>query len=309
MNPQFVEIRNYAKMLWPCIGRQLDHPLAEWYFERNFARKSGQGKVILASLLFVMAFILFTMFYHYNGVYYFLLQPIFIALLVMHYRRSNIPPKNHPAYVFIKKKPHLIHELWLAGIHYRDLAAIAIMLRLHRRRSKIRRLLEYLLVNSIGVAVMCDFFKHNHDSMAVSVLLAISLLILYNLIVYMHQSPESIAQEALAEFNRMTNARMGAYGDIGTGAAMGCATIFMLFCLVFVYGAVCLVLEEYYRFEFTISFFVASGAAACLLFSLMLLWFEIKYQPGRTRYYFRDVTRTGQHNMDALIKSEHDANK
>lgn len=298
MDDHFQHLTESINRRWRIIGRRLDHPLAEWYFEQHFTRhRFSLMKYLKPALLVVLVYFGFALFDIFVGLHRAPWIAAFLFLFLHFFQGHLIPPRTHPACLFNKRKPHLLHDVWLSGVNYSDLAAIAVMLKLYQNRGFFRRFIWHLLLNLLFITVVPIIFREYTGQISAWVL-AISVMILMNTAIHTIFSPEQIAQQALREFRHITSVRAGSYDTRENTMAFGCAT----FVIASIAAMFCMMV--YATLREAPWFLMIFAGSTCLIFAAALLHFDEKIQPGRTLFYYREICRIGQKEYARIAQTE-----
>lgn len=132
MNEKFQQHVQAIKRRWPAIGEHLDHPLAEWYFEkRENQPRPGLMHTLMNKLLGALMPAIFLIFLivddtHRSRALIFWIMMIIFG--ISYFTPSTGRKSINPVLFFHPKSNLWLRDIWLCGATYSELLAVEIML-------------------------------------------------------------------------------------------------------------------------------------------------------------------------------------
>ncbi|MCE5230860.1 hypothetical protein LLG95_14880 [bacterium] len=301
MSKEYEQFVSLFKKRWPAIGRRLDHPLAEWYFEKS--RKHSAIWALAYRCLILIACLAFIVMAMPNPQ---IMIILFYAGILARFKFA--PGKSNPARLFAAKDKRLLHDLWQTPIDYSHLAAISAMVRMKGLLSGWFRNIALVCVNPVFVYLYWNYYlKSNFLSIAAWFLL-VSGLIFLNSVTVVITDPERQLQAALKEFEQVVDKRALSGEQMYDSFGSGCGIVAMMLTLGGAYFVICASVYILFKLEATAEFFLNCISCALLAFSAFWVWFLVKSQPFRTRAKFREMCRSGRRKYAGIIAAEMDNN-
>ncbi len=278
---------------WPGMSARLEHPLAEVFMARagrqrwwrRYYRRNGASPILLIVLFLFINIIGLLIYLLINGA-------------LRSRGRGGWRRLVQPAQLFCGDRQRL-HDVWMTGVHYEDLAAIEVALALGAPMRQPVRFLAFMVANLIGWIAVISIYEVAPGS--IWLLLAVMLLV--NVLLALAMSADTVAQRALREL-RM-DLRQRCYGKVREAIGnsfLGCGVILAVVCgLGMVIGPSIELLQD------------VDGAVVLRLISSLLTAiavgvgvFMIKYNPRRTEVLFEDHLTVGDETIQEIIQQEAD---
>lgn len=199
-----------VKKQWPFLEQHLGHPLAETCFlrmrlsprseKRATSKKIRNGFNIINGLWFVIVAAWVLKLQWVMHVCFLIV--IIDGLVTGRKHRIAIPHFYQPASFFYGRDRMNLRDLWLAGMHYRDIAAIEVMLKTGGEYREILIMIGLFIWNCLGLAGLW-FFSRVMNNIAVM----IAMLTLWNVIfLYMADEAPNV-MESLVELRAFAQIR------------------------------------------------------------------------------------------------------
>ncbi|MCE5230858.1 hypothetical protein LLG95_14870 [bacterium] len=288
-NLRYAQQVQFVKSRWPEIGRYVDHPLGEWFYERvqsqpwrrRYRPRRSTSIVLLILLLFLINI--------FGLILYFILR------CVVSSKRAFRHMTQPAAYVNGRERA-LLPELWLTGIGFRDLAAIEILLSIATPLRNALWWIGQIVWAAIPCVLLYTVFIANSVKFGgTNAALAVSATVFWIELYPFVNNADRTAQRAIRDL--LQDMRERHIGKVGMAArqfgksVLGCAGVVILLVMV------AMLTQEPKLFSWVLICFFIYG-------SVFIPFYILKIMPQKTQELFLSGCETGEEAYANAILSE-----
>lgn len=305
MNKKFRKHIESISRRWPIIGCELEHSLAEWYFEQ---RENRSRSSVVKAIAWKIFGVIGTLFSYLFIIYMFnhkLVAPDFIKgtiiTAVMFIASQAQPQRSGPIFYFENESRFLLRDIWLSDITYNQLLAIWIMLSI---RPHTRRRFWFDTFILLGVLVLFLLYLAKRQVFTTwTLILAVSIWILLIEMYRGISNANTIAILAMNRFSGVVEKRHNPTKAALREYAMRCL-LFILGLSIFL-GLLTLLVYLFSNLaeNFMPALFVII-AMICLAASGLIFYYTKFIQPGIVMYKFNERCLRGREIFHLIIYAE-----